>query len=106
MKNTEHGIKRKLGMLKLAEKLGNVSQAAKQFGYSRDSFYRIKKLYETGGVEALVDITREKPNYKNRTCSTIEQAVIDYAIMNPAHGQKRVSDELMKKGILVPSSYS
>jgi transposase InsO family protein len=39
-------IKTKVGLLKLAEKLGNVSQACRLFGYSRDSFYRIKELYD------------------------------------------------------------
>ena len=37
-------IKTKLGLIKLAEHLGNVSQACKVMGYSRDSFYRIKEL--------------------------------------------------------------
>jgi hypothetical protein len=73
-------------------------------GLSRDTFYRYKSAVETGGVEALFDQTRKKPNHKSRVEEAIALVVKDYAIEWPAHGQLRTSNELRKKGIFVSPS--
>ena len=101
---TQKIIKPKLGLLELAKHLGNVSAACKVMGYSRDTFYRYQELYETGGEEALVEISRKKPIEKNRVPDYIEDAVKQLAIENPALGQQRASNTLQQRGILVSSS--
>lgn len=102
--NTVKIIKHKVGLLNLAEELGNVSKACKVMGLSRDTFYRYKSAVDEGGVEALFDQSRRKPNVKNRVDESIEEAVRAYAIEYPAHGQQRTSNELRKQGIFVSGS--
>ena len=91
-------IKNKIGLLKLAEELGNVSRACKVMGFSRDTFYRYRDLSHEGGFDALVEKTKRKPNIKNRVSEEMEEAILALAVEQPALGQVRVANELLKQG--------
>lgn len=97
-------IKNKVGLLNLAEELGNISRACKVMGLSRETFYRYQNAVNEGGVEALMEKTRRKPNLKNRVDEAIEIAVQELAIEYPAYGQVRASNELRKRGIFISPS--
>jgi len=73
-------IKHKLGLLNLVEELGNVSKACLVMGLSRDTFYRYKSAVDDGGIDALLEKDRRRPNLKNRTDQATEEAVLKYAL--------------------------
>ena len=95
---TEGHPSAKVGLLELDRQLGNVSQACKMMGHSRDSFYRFKDLYETGGELALQELSRRKPLLANRTPPEVEALILALSLEQPAFGQIQIANEVRQRG--------
>lgn len=87
-------IQRKLDAIELAEKLGNVSEAARISGCSRETIYKNRRLLKEKGPLALKRTYREDHHHKNRTDKEIESVVIAFSLENPHLGQVQVSAQL------------
>lgn len=101
MTPNQYIIQRKLSILELGETLGNISDACRKMGASRQHYYDIKATLEEEGLEGLVEKTRRAPRMSNRVEEGIERKILDYSLEFPTYGQVRVSNELKQMGITV-----
>ena len=101
MTANEKVAQRKLSMLELAQELKSVSEACRIMGYSRSQFYEIKRAFQTGGLEALLDRPPVPRSNPNKIPSELEKEIVDLSIEHPAWGQQRIADEmaLREKGV-------
>lgn len=97
-------IQERLMILRLAKELGNISLACEEAGVSRDTFYRYKRLYESGGKKALGLNYRKAPKLKNRVPRKVEAAILKSALSHPDHGQARIAGALAARGLSVSPS--
>ena len=98
------GLRAKLQLLRLAARLKNVDQACRQLSFSRDSFYRYQRLFESGGEAALRSISRRKPNLDNRVDRVIEEAAVVCAHEHPTWGPVKAAEALAERRLAVSPS--
>ncbi len=91
-------IQRKIDAITLAEQLGNVAEAARRSGISRQTIYKNQKILKTQGPKALKRTFRKNHHHKNRTTKAIEAQIIKFSLKNPHLGQAQVSLQMKKMG--------
>jgi hypothetical protein len=101
MTQAQYIISRKLNVLELGRTLGNISEACRKLGVSRQHYYDIRTAIEEEGLEGLLEKSRRAPRVGNRVPAEVEEQVLGYALERPTHGQVRVSNELKKRGVQV-----
>ena len=94
-------ISRKLNIVELGSTLGNISEACRKLGISRQHYYDIKTAIEEEGLEGLLEKSRRVPRIGNRVAPEIEQKVLAYSLEYPTHGQTRTANELKKQGVIL-----
>lgn len=87
MTQQQYLINRKLNILELSEKLGNITESCKRLGVSRQHYYDIKQAVEEDGTEGLLEKSRSRPRIGNRVAPEIEEKVLEYSLQFPTHGQ-------------------
>jgi len=98
MTQQQYIISRKLNILELGSTLGNISEACRKLGVSRQHYYDIKQAIEEDGLDGLFEKSRSVPRIGNRVAPEIEERLLDYSLECPTHGQVRTSNELKKLG--------
>jgi len=96
---------KRLTLLQLAEKLGNVSKACRMHGVSRSQYYEYKRSFQTHGLEGLLDKPPLPGPHPNELPEATKEKIIEVSLKHPTFGQQRISDQLRLEGLNVsPSS--
>src|SRR5690606_28491275 len=94
--------RRKLSLLELAQGARQRRQACRIMGYHRDTFYEVKRAFQVGGVEALLERKRgPRSPHPNRVSEEVEKRILDCSLAFPTHGAQRVANQLRLAGVNV-----
>lgn len=86
----------RLRLFTLAEELGNISEACRQMGVDRSTYYRWKPKLERYGLDGLRIRERRRPRMPNQIGPHLEHRVLAFALGNPGFGPRRISAELRR----------
>jgi transposase InsO family protein len=87
----------RLRLFTLAEELGNVSEACRQMGIARSTYYAWKPKLERYGLDGLRVRERRRPRMPNQIGPHLEHRILAFALGHPGFGPRRVSAELARE---------
>ena len=104
MANAENKlVTQRSNVLKLAEILGNVSEACRRRGIDRTSFYEYKRRFQTHGIDGLKDLPPIHQTHPQTTPPEAVAKILDVSLKHPYWGCRRVSDVLKLENINISS---
>jgi len=74
MTQGQYIISRKVNILELGRTLGNISEACRKLGVSRQHYYDIRTAIEEEGLEGLLEKSRRVPRVGNRVPAEVRGA--------------------------------
>jgi transposase InsO family protein len=86
----------RLRLFTLAEELGSVSEACRQMGVARSTYYVWKRKLERYGLDGLRVRERRQPRMPNQIGPHLEHRVLAFALGHPGFGPRRISAELAR----------
>ena len=104
LKKIHFSPEKRLEILDLATRLGNISAVCLQFGIERSTFYIWKKRHE---LNELAGLKRNKAksisNHPLKTTDEVVAQVMNFCLKNPSWGCSRVASALKDSGINISS---
>ncbi len=95
---------RRVRLIEHAAKIGNVAEACRVFGVSRNTYYEWLAKAEQYGLSALVSRERRRPHQPNAMSSEEVAVILSEAIARPTLGPKSLLRHLKARGVDRPAS--
>src|SRR5919106_174684 len=89
---------RRLTVLELAERLGNVAEACRRGGIDRTSFYDWKRRFQLEGLDGLKDLPPIAKSHPMTTPPQVAARIQALALKHPAYGCNRLEALLALEG--------
>jgi transposase InsO family protein len=89
---------KRLTLLQLAEKLGNVSKACLMHKVSRSQFYEYKRAFQEHGFDGLIDRPPIPGSHPNELSQDTKKRIIELSLRHPTFGPQRIADQLRLEG--------